>query len=57
MHDQTRTAEQYVREVLNIPENLNVESIIAIGYPGEQKTSHPKESLQYEKVSYDTYGK
>ena len=57
MYDQTRTAEQYIREVLNIPENLNVESIIAIGYPGEQKPSHPKESLQYEKVCYDTYGK
>jgi nitroreductase len=57
MHDQTRTAEQYIRKVLNIPENLNVESIIAIGYPGEQKLSHPKESLQYEKVCYDYYGK
>jgi hypothetical protein len=57
MHDQTRTAEAYIREVVNIPENLNVESIIAIGYPGEQKPSHPKESLQYEKVCYDYYGK
>jgi nitroreductase len=57
MHDETRTAGAYIREVLNIPENLNVESIIAVGYPGEQKPSHPKESLQYEKVSYDYYGK
>jgi nitroreductase len=57
MHDQTRTAEQYIRELLNIPENLNVESIIAVGYPGEQMPSHPKDALQYEKVRYDNYGK
>ena len=57
MYDEKKTAEQYIRELLNIPENLNVESIIAIGYPGEQKSAHPKESLQYEKVHSDTFGK
>jgi nitroreductase len=57
MHDQTTTAEQHIRELLNIPENLNVESMIAIGYPAEKKSSHPKEDLQYEKVHYNVYGK
>ena len=57
MYDEKKTAEQYIRELLNIPENLNVESIIAIGYPGEQKSAHRKESLQYEKVHSDTFGK
>lgn len=56
MYDQTKTAEQYIRELLNIPERLNVESIIAIGYPAERKSPHPKGALQYDKVHYDGYG-
>ncbi len=56
MHDQTKTAEQYIRELLDIPEKLNVESIIAVGYPTEKKSPHPKEDLQYDKVHYDVYG-
>ena len=56
MHDQTKSAEQYIRELLNIPENLNVESMIAIGYPAEKISPHPKEGLQYEKVHYNGYG-
>jgi len=57
MHDQTKSAQAYVRELLNIPENLEVESIIAIGYPAESKSPHRKEDLQYEKVHYNEYGK
>jgi len=57
MHDQTQTAQEYVRSLLKIPEKLNVESIIAIGYPAENKPPHGKESLQYEKVFYDRYEK
>jgi nitroreductase len=57
MHDQTKTAQEYVQELLNIPENLNVESMIAIGYPAESKSAHRKENLQYEKVYYNEYGR
>ena len=57
MHDQTKTAEQFIRELLNIPENFNVESMIAIGYPAEIKSPHSKEDLQYKKVHYNLYGK
>jgi len=57
MHDQTKSAQAYVQELLNIPENLKVESIIAIGYPAESKPPHRKEDLQYEKVHYNEYGK
>jgi len=57
MHDQIKTAEQYIRELLNIPENFKVESMIAIGYPAEMKSPHSTEDLQYEKVHYNMYGK
>ena len=55
-HADNKTAEAYVAEVLNLPEHIKVESIIAIGYPDEQKPAHPKESLPYEKVSLNNYG-
>ena len=57
MHDQTKTAQEYVQELLNIPENLNVEAMIAIGYPAESKPPHRKENLPYEKVYYNEYGR
>jgi len=57
MHDEIKSAETYVSEILNIPENLCVESMIAVGYPDEKKSSHRKEDLQYEKVYRDAYGK
>lgn len=56
MHDQTTTAQAYIRDLLDIPENLSVESIVAIGYPGEKKPPHLKEEMQYRKVHYDFYG-
>ncbi|THB80636.1 MAG: NAD(P)H-dependent dehydrogenase/reductase [Desulfobacteraceae bacterium] len=56
MHDSEVTAEAYVKELLDIPDNISVESFIAIGYPGETKSGHPKASLQVEKVFYGRYG-
>jgi nitroreductase len=55
MHDETRTAEAYLADVLDIPSNLKVESMIAIGYPAESKSPHPKESLQNEKIHLNQY--
>jgi len=56
MHDKKTTAEDYVRDILNVPESLSVESIVAIGYPDEAKVPHGKEELQYEKVHLNSYG-
>ena len=55
-YDDSLTAEDYIAEVLNLPEHIRVESIIAIGYPDEHKSAHPKESLPYDKVSFNRYG-
>lgn len=57
MHDKTKTAEAHVQDILDIPAKLRVESIVAIGYPDEEKRPHKKEALQYEKVHHDSYGK
>ena len=55
LHDETQTAEAYIADVLNIPSNLKIESMIAIGYPAESKSPHPKEELQNEKVHLNQY--
>ncbi|MBF0241155.1 MAG: nitroreductase family protein [Desulfamplus sp.] len=56
-HDSSMSADAYIGELLGLPENFRVESMVAIGYPDEDKKPHPKESLQMEKVSYNGFGK
>lgn len=56
-HDQNLTAHEYIAKKLNLPPNLVVEAMVSIGYPDETKNAHPKESLLYEKISYDQYGR
>jgi nitroreductase len=56
-HESGMAAGAFIAERLNLPENLEVESIVAIGYPAEEKAGHAAESLQREKVSFETYGR
>lgn len=48
-------AEDYIREVLNIPEPFYVECILAIGYADEEKPAYDDESLLEEKVHYNKF--
>ena len=57
MHDEDQTAQDYISRLLNTPETIKVESIIAIGYPDEKKPPHMKDTLLYEKVYFDSHGK
>lgn len=55
-HSDSKSADAYIKELLKIPENMQVESIIAIGYPDQTPKGHPKDSLQFEKVFLNTFG-
>ena len=55
-HDDTQSAEAYIAEVLSLPAHIKVLSIIAIGYPDERKSPHPKQTLPYDSVSFNKYG-
>ncbi|MFW2366513.1 MAG: nitroreductase family protein [Desulforhopalus sp.] len=55
-HDEQTSAEQYVRGLLGIKQNLAVAAIIAIGYANEEKPGHATSSLLYDRVSYNRYG-
>jgi nitroreductase len=57
MHESGSTAEAHVAKVLNLPEDLHVESIVAVGYPAEQKPPHSRDGLQFEKVHSESYGR
>ena len=49
-HAEDRSAEQYVREALGVPDSYQVECIIGIGYRAEDKSPHSSESLDWEKI-------
>ena len=57
MHDETKSAEEYVAGILKIPAQMKVASMIGIGYPDMQKPPHKAEELLYEKVHRGIYGK
>ncbi|MBP1912835.1 nitroreductase family protein [Thermococcus stetteri] len=57
MHDGTKSAEEYVRELLGIPENYRVLCIVGVGYPAEKKEPHGDEVFEWEKVSHNEFGR
>jgi nitroreductase len=54
-HDDGRSAEEYIRELLGLPERIKVESIIGIGRPAEVKLPLPAKRLQNDKVRHNHY--
>lgn len=54
--DQT-TSEQYIQKLLQIPEPIKVECIVAAGYPAEEREPHSRASLKDAKVHVNTYGR
>lgn len=55
-HDETRSASRYITEVLGIPPAMEVEAMVAVGYPAEEKKPHPATSLERGKVSFERCG-
>jgi nitroreductase len=56
-YDGNQSSKDYIAGILGLPGNLEVECIIAIGYPGEEMVPYKKEDLHYGKISYNHYGK
>jgi len=55
MFDDKVTSEDYIKGLLSIPDNVKVESIIAIGYPAEKREPLGQDALKYEKIHIDGY--
>ena len=56
MHDDAGSARDYIAGFLNLPDNLDVECIIALGYPDEAPPPYTREELHFDKISYNAYG-
>ena len=54
-HDAGKSAETYIRELLGLPEQLQVESIVGIGHPAEIKGPVTADRLQYDKIKYNRW--
>lgn len=52
-----KSSREYIAELLELPANLDVLCIIAIGYPGEETVSYGKGDLAVDRVSYEHYGR
>jgi nitroreductase len=55
-HSDSVTARDYIADLVNLREDLNVLSIIALGYPDDVREPHKPEDLRYKKISLNTYG-
>ena len=49
-HNTEMSAEEFVRNLLEIPGRYMVECIIGMGYPAESRPPHPREDLDWEKI-------
>jgi nitroreductase len=54
-HNDGKTAETYVQELLGLPEHIKVASILAIGHPVESKPPVPVENLLKESIKYNRW--
>lgn len=54
-HNETLSAEQYIKDLLKIPAGMVVEAVVAVGYPQEEKDGHPESSLLRDRIHYNTY--
>jgi len=55
-HGDGRTAEDFLKGLLQIPESLAVEAVIGIGYPAEKKPGHPREDLLSGQIHHNRFG-
>lgn len=49
------SASDYVRNLVALPQGMEVPMIIAIGYPDEKKVGHPASALRTEKIHHEGY--
>jgi len=55
-HSDEKSAEEYVRELLGIPEHIRVLCVIGIGYPAEEKPEHSEEEIMWNRVHLNRFG-
>jgi nitroreductase len=54
-HADNVKAGDYIKEVLGIPDKYNVQCIVAIGYPAEEKRPYEESELPYDKIHFNRF--
>jgi nitroreductase len=49
------TSEEYIRQLMDIPEYFRIECIIALGYPAEKKRGIPANQLDHAKIRLNSW--
>ena len=55
-HRPGEKAGDYIKNLLEIPEKYEVEAIVAVGYPDENKAPRTEKDLPYEKAHLEKFG-
>jgi nitroreductase len=55
MFDDSTPSTQYIQNLLTIPAHIEVESIIAVGYPAESRAPVPRQNLKHYKIHVGRY--
>jgi len=56
-HDDDQTADEFIRELLDIPDHLEVLSIVGIGYKSNDRTALTDKETDWRKVMRNRYNK
>ncbi len=51
------TTENYLRDLLSIPEHYRVECIVALGYKAEEKNPFDESKLKWDRLKYNSFDK
>lgn len=54
-HDDDGNASEYVRQLVGLPDGIEVPIVIAVGYPDEIKVGHPDEKLKKNRIHLNHY--
>ncbi len=54
-YNENISASEYLKEKLDIPENYEVESVISIGYKGQERPFYEDKDIDFTKVHYNKF--
>lgn len=55
MYDENTTAAEHVRDILSIPENIEIECIITLGHKNEERKAYDPKKTMWNRVSFNTW--
>ena len=55
-YSETIDSEEYIKNILSVPDNRRVLAMVGVGYPDEIKMPRQEGDLEYDKVFFNQYG-